>query len=102
MHQLTLRIPDDLVVALKRVAAERGESINTLATHGLRALVDPNAAGSELAEFRERLAAAGLLAPRTGPPAGPIDSPELQAARIAAGRGRPLSEYVSEDREDRF
>lgn len=97
MPQLTLRIDTTLVEHLKATAAERGESVNGFATSVLRAAVDPDFAGTEATQLRERLARAGLLAV-PAPVAGRPSDAELQRARKAAGSGRQLSELVSEDR----
>lgn len=101
MAQLTLRIADQLATDLKREAARRGESVNSLATHALRALVDPELHDSALERTRERLRRAGLL---EGPqaPDGPFVSDEaFERARAEAEGGRPLSDYVNEGRGPR-
>lgn len=99
MTQLTLRIDEELAHLLKRVAAAHGRSVNAYAGAVLRAAVDPDLAGDESERVRERLARAGLLADVT-PVAGPgPDAKVLERARQAAGRGRPLSEFVSEGRD---
>ncbi|MBW3574673.1 MAG: ParD-like family protein [Actinobacteria bacterium] len=98
MAQLTLRLDDDLVESLKARAREEGRSVNALATSTLRALVDPDLAGDEADRLRERLKRAGLLStpPRSNRP--PQDPEVVARARAAAGKGRPLSDYVREDR----
>ena len=98
MHQLTLRVSDDLAARLKQAAAERDRSVNSLATAVLAAAVDPDLAGEEADQIRERLARAGILAPATGGPRPRPDSAELESARRRAGRGRPLSDFVAEGR----
>ncbi|HWH44042.1 MAG TPA: hypothetical protein VNT32_04890 [Thermoleophilaceae bacterium] len=97
MRQLTLRIDDALAERLREVARGRGESVNSFAGAVLQAATDPDLAGSDAEQVRERLARAGLLAA----PLAPVEAPagrELDAARAAAGSGRPLSEFVSEGR----
>jgi hypothetical protein len=101
MAQLTLRISHDLAEDLKREATRRGESVNALATHALRALVDPESHGDAFERTRERLRRAGVLE-EPGPYAGSIvGDEEFERARAEAGRGRPLSEFVSEGRGPR-
>ena len=97
MKQLTLRVPDDLAADLTRVAADRGQSVNAFATNGLRALVDPDASGDEIERARERLRRAGLLATPTRLATRP-DPEAVAAARRRAGRGKSLSEIISEER----
>lgn len=100
MHQLTLRIADELSARLRTVAGQRGESVNRYAQAVLAAAVDPELAGDEAERLHERLARAGLLtAPQ--PALGPEDEPSeraLRRARRAAGRGRTLSQLVDEGR----
>lgn len=98
MHQLTLRISDDLADRLKHAAAGRGDSVNAYATSVLGAAVDPELAGDEIERVRERLGRAGLLALRTPSRRGRPDASELAEARQRAGRGQPLSDLVSEGR----
>jgi hypothetical protein len=98
MTQVTLRLPDALVGRLKQAAGHRGQSLNSWATLVLTAAVDPDLAGDPAARLRERLARAGLLAPlepgaRTRP-----DAARVARARAAAGKGRALSDLVSEGR----
>jgi hypothetical protein len=98
MRQLTLRVSDDLAARLKRAAAERGSSVNGYATAVLGAAVDPELAGDESARVRERLAAAGLLAPTQPGDRRRPEQKALRAARRRAGKGRRLDEIVTEGR----
>ena len=98
MKQLTLRVPDDLAADLTRVAADRGQSVNAFATNGLRALVDPDAAGDEVERMRERLRRGGLELYTPTRRAVRPDPEAVAEARRRAGRGKPLSEIVSEER----
>ena len=98
MHQLTLRVPEELAEQLKGAARDRQESVNGYAVKVLSAAVDPELAGDEIASLKERLARAGLL---LTPERLTTDKPSAQAldrARTAAGRGRPLSDFVAEGR----
>jgi plasmid stability protein len=103
MKQLTLRIDDRLVSALKAEAARREESVNALATRVLAAAVDPELAGDEAERLRARLRQAGVLAEDFGPVSVEPGEPEpggreLEAAREIAARGRSLAEYVGQGR----
>lgn len=100
MHQVTLRIPEELSGELKRKSRERGESVNAYATFVLTAATDPDLEGDEAAQLRARLDRAGLLAEPLGPEKARARPSEARfaAARARAGGGRPLSELVSEDR----
>ena len=98
MKQLTLRVPDDLAADLTRVAGDRGQSVNAFATLGLRALVDPDAAGDELERIRERLRRAGVA---VYTPTRDVVAPDPEAAaeaRAALGSGQLVSDIVSEQR----
>jgi hypothetical protein len=98
MRQVTLRIEDRLADFLKQAAAARSESVNSYAQAVLTAAVDPEYAGDETAQLRERLARAGLLATPT-----PVSYPHPDPAAVAAAgkraaRGRTLSSIIIEDR----
>lgn len=97
MRQLTLRIDEGLADDLKAAAASREESVNAYASAVLAAAVDPDLAGDEALRLRARLARAGLLTDPGDPRERPADA-EMERARAAAGRGRPLAEIVSEER----
>jgi predicted transcriptional regulator len=98
MRQVTLRLPDDLADRLKEAARAQERSVNGYATAVLAAAVDPELAGDEATRVRERLARAGLLAP-TSPDARRRPSKAAVArARKRAGKGRALTELVSEGR----
>lgn len=100
MHQLTLRISNDLANDLRAEAEKRGQSVNALASAALSALVDPDLEGDELERLRARLRRAGLLAETRPLPRGSAPSPErLAEARRRAAKGKSLSDYVSEGRD---
>jgi uncharacterized protein (DUF1778 family) len=98
MKQVTWRAPDELVARVRRAAQLRGSSINEFLTRVLDAATDPELADDESIRIRERLAAAGLLAP-TGPPRPRPAEDDLIRARRRAGQGHPLADLVSDDRE---
>jgi hypothetical protein len=99
MRQLTLRVPEELAEQLKGAARDREDSVNGYAVKVLSAAVDPDYAGDEITGLRERLGRAGLLLNPERLPAGKRPSARaLGRARAAAGRGRPLSDFVTEGR----
>jgi len=102
MAQLTLRVDEELVDQLKASAAAAGTSVNRWATVVLRAAVDPELEGEEHERVRARLRRAGLLdEPRPSVNSRRPDPAELEQAGRLAGRGRPLSDYVREERVER-
>jgi hypothetical protein len=98
MRQLTLRVPEELAEQLKGAARDRKESVNGYAVKVLSAAVDPDLAGDEITGLRERLARAGLLLTPEPLPTKRRSTPALDRARATAGRGRPLSDLVTEGR----
>jgi hypothetical protein len=98
MHQLTLRVPEELAEQLKGAARDREESVNGYAVKVLSAAVDPDLAGDEVAGLKERLARAGLLLTPERLTGKKRSAQALDRARAAAGRGRPLSDFVAEGR----
>lgn len=96
---LTLRVPSALADRLRAEARGRDRSLNAYATDVLAAAVDPDHAGSEIERARERLARAGLLATTSPSHKQRPDPARVARARVAAGRRRPLSDYVSDNRE---
>jgi hypothetical protein len=97
MTQVTWRAPESLVERVRRAATNQGRSLNEYLTVVLSAATDPELATSEAVRVRERLAAAGLLVPPTRAAARP-DPEAVARARASAGRGTPLSEYVTDGR----
>lgn len=63
MAQVTWRAPDELVTRVRRAADQRGTSVNEFVTRVLDAATDPELTDDEALRARERLAAAGPLAP---------------------------------------
>ena len=94
---MTWRAPADLIERVRRAARRQHRSMNDYVTAVLDAATNPRLAGSDAERLRERLDQAGLLAEsgehRSRPP-----REEAAKARSRAGRGRALSEIVSEDR----
>jgi hypothetical protein len=98
MHQLTLRVPEELAEQLKGAARDRKESVNGYAVKVLSAAVDPDLAVDEITGLKERLARAGLLLTPERLATKRPSTRALDSARAAAGRGRPLSDLVTEGR----
>lgn len=97
--QVTLRLDEALAVRLKHAAAARGQSVNAFAGAVLGAAVDPDLAGAEIDQLRERLGQAGLLAVyEDAPGVEPPSTQALEAARRQAGSGRPLADILLENR----
>lgn len=94
---MTWRASEELLGLVRRAAARQGRSMNDFVTAVLEAATDPELAGDEADRVRERLAAAGLLAPASRSARRP-DPRAVAAARAAAGRGTPLARIVDEDR----
>jgi hypothetical protein len=98
MRQLTLRVPEQLAQRLKVAANDREDSVNGYAVKVLSAAVDPDLAGDEITGLKERLAQSGLLLTPERVPSKRPSARALSRARAAAGRGRPLSDFVAEGR----
>lgn len=97
MTQVTWRAPEDLVERTRQAASREGRSLNDYLTRLAQAATDPDLAGSDVEQLRERLALAGLLAP-AGPSRRRPDPAAVARARRKAGQGTPLSDLVAEDR----
>lgn len=95
---MTLRTPDELLERVRRAAEESGRSMNDYVVTVLDAATNPELAGDQMTRIRERLARAGILGDPGGPRRKRPDEADFEKARAAAGRGKPLSDYVSEGR----
>jgi hypothetical protein len=99
MHQFSVRMADEPAAAIKRLAEQRGRSVNQTFEDLVIAATDPGNASSEIESLRERLARAGFKVDHAwGEPVTRPTDAELAAARAAAGRGTPLAQVVSEQR----
>ena len=93
--QLTIRADPELIERVRADAQRADRSMNEHIITILEAATNPDHAGDETTQLRERLRRAGLLV-ETTPRRDPPPSPEaVAAARAAAGRGTPLSDIVS-------
>ena len=98
---LTIRVDRELAEMAKNRAREEGISLNQYANDLLRAALDPASAGGLVDSLRERLRHAGLVVPKPVAASGETERPDpavVAAAMAAAGRGTPLSEFVSTGR----
>jgi hypothetical protein len=99
MEQFSVRLSDERGRAVRRLAADRGRSINQTFEDLVAAATDPALAADDLEALRERMARAGIIFNVSTLPSddAPTDE-ELARARAAAGHGTPLSQLVSEGR----
>ncbi|MGP4017363.1 transcriptional regulator [Saccharopolyspora sp. 5N708] len=97
MLQVSWRASDELVERVKFAAARAGKSMNEYLTQVLDAATNPELAGDEAEQVRERLAAVGLLA-KPGEPRIRPDREAVRQARAAGRRGKSAAEIVAEDR----
>jgi hypothetical protein len=101
MGQLTIRADDDLIFRVRSKAKESGRSMNEYIVVVLDAATNPASATTERQRLRERLARAGLLVTDDPPFRGQRPDPAaIEAAGREAARGKPLSDYVREDRDE--
>lgn len=101
MQQITIRAPADLILRVKRRAADGAVSMNEFVVHLLDVATDPARATSADGRLLERLRAAGLLE-EPGPGDDEIEEPdaaELADAMRAAGRGTPGHVLIDENRD---
>lgn len=97
MGQVTWRAGDELIERVRMSAQATGRSLNAYVTSVLDAATDPNLSDDEATRVRERLAAAGILAPTGTPRRRPARNAVAKARRSAA-KGTSLSEIVSSER----
>jgi hypothetical protein len=97
MAQVTWRAPDELADRVRQSASRSGRSVNEFISRVLDAATDPELAGSEAEQIRERLARARILV-EPGPWHKRPDAAAADRARRAAGAGTPLSDLVSHER----
>ncbi|MCC7077135.1 MAG: transcriptional regulator [Acidimicrobiia bacterium] len=97
MGQMTWRADDELIERVRRSARATGRSLNAYVTSVLDAATNPELNSDEATRVRERLAAAGILAPGGSPRRRPARN-AVAKARRSAGKGVPLSEIVSSER----
>jgi len=101
MAQVTWRADDELVKRAKARARALDTSLNDFLTQLVNAATNPDFAGSRADRVRERLAAAGMLVEFSAPPGPPPSEEAVREAGRRAGRGKPVSEILLEDRGPR-
>jgi hypothetical protein len=99
MRQITVRASDDLIERVKAAAQRRGESMNEWVVLVLESATDPAHVGDRAEQLRERFRRAGLWEEPLPRAAAPPDPDLVAAAGRRAGRGKPLSDYIVEDRD---
>ena len=94
---MSWRAPEELMARVKLAAAQRGKSLNDYVTSVLDAATNPDLAGSEAKQLRERLARAGVLVTveETAHRRPPAD--RVLRARASAGQGTPVSDLISRE-----
>lgn len=97
MTQVTWRASADLIERVRRAARRQRRSMNDYVTAVLDAATNPDLAGSEADQLRERLDQAGLLA-EPGRARKRPSRAETDLARSRAGHGTALADLVSQDR----
>jgi len=100
MTQIVVEVTDEQRARLEEAASVRGLRVDAwLAEVGLRAAERQAAPTVDQVErMRRELAEAGLLMEVPRLTRQPPDPERVARARAAAGRGKPLSDIVSEDR----
>jgi sugar phosphate isomerase/epimerase len=108
MTTIAVTVSDELRTRLESAADAAGLPLDTWLREALAHVVTGPPIPSDTADtierdedperLRRRLAEAGLLMVFEGPPPERPSAARLAEARAAAGRGRPLSDYVSEGR----
>jgi hypothetical protein len=105
VHQLTLRVPEELAERLKGAAHDREESVDGYAVKVLSAAAYPDLAGDEITGSREHLGQAGLLLSPERLPTQAPQSTRLVAPALppdVAGRCRTSSLTVVAEHLCRF
>ncbi len=94
--QITIRLNPELVKRLKADAERAGRTMNAHVSVILDAATNPDTAGDEARQLRERLRRAGVLLEVTPTTQPRPDDEAFERARAEAGRGTALSDIVSE------
>ena len=92
-----LAAQDELYQRVRRAAQQQGRSVNDYVTAVLDVATNPDAAGTEWEQLRQRLANTDLLVPPGAPRRRP-NPDKVARARAAAGQGTSLSELVASSR----
>ena len=84
---------------VKADAKRQKLSVNGYITYVLESVSDPEFGGSDAERMRERFRRAGLVQEWPSFEGERPVREELEKARVEAGKGKPLSEYVIEGRD---
>lgn len=90
---------DELLDRVRNSAEAAGMSVNRYITRALSLVTSEDDQSTEAQRMRQRARAAGLLSSDELPGESDVSDEELAALRAIAGRGKPVSEIVLEDRE---
>ncbi|MGH2775041.1 MAG: transcriptional regulator [Actinomycetota bacterium] len=98
MGQVSWRVDDELLDAVRRAADAAGLSVNRFITETLRVATSEDEGASEAERMRHRLRAAGLLTSETRPRRLNLTEEQIKAMRAEASQGTSLTEIVLDDR----
>ena len=98
MGQVSWRVDEELLDAVRRAAGAAGLSVNRYITETLRIATSEDEGASDIERMRHRLRVAGLLASEPRPRRLNLTEEEVKAMRAEASQGTSLTEIVLNDR----
>ena len=101
MGQVGWRMDDELLQRVRNSAEAAGMSVNRYITRALSLIISEDDQSTQAQRMRQRARAAGILSSDDlpGPSLVVDDDEEFTRLRMLAGRGKPVSEIVLEERE---